>query len=122
MKTTIQKLGISGLLLFISSTAFSQSSDFLWAKGIGGQNDELGWSVATDASGNIYCTGMFRGTVDFDPGPGVYTLTGNGCFIFKLDSAGNFSWAKQFAGGYTHCTSIAVDHSGSVITTGSFYQ
>ena len=77
-----------------------------------------------DASGNVYTTGYFQGTVDFDPGAGTFNLTSAGLqdiFISKLDAAGNFVWAKQLGGtlndvGY----SIALDTSGNVYTTGFF--
>src|SRR5438552_13354363 len=43
----------------------------------------------------------FYDTADFDPGPGTYNLTSAGSsdiFISKLDSAGNFTWAKRLGG------------------------
>src|SRR4026208_2376185 len=59
-----------------------------------------GRSVGVDLQGNVYSAGLFTHTVDFDPGPGVFTLTGGGPFeygvyISKLDADGNFVWAKQ---------------------------
>ena len=89
----------------------------------GGVN--IGAAVATDAAGNAYTTGYFRGTVDFDPGPGASLLTAAGLqniFVSKLDSAGNFVWARQLggSGGNNVANGIAVDASGNVLTTGSF--
>jgi len=57
---------------------------------------EEGYSVAVDSSGNVYTTGYFEGTVDFDPGAGTTNLTSNGnydVFVSKLDSSGNLVWA-----------------------------
>lgn len=51
--------------------------------------------VRIDASDNIYITGAFTGTVDIDPGPGVFNVTGDGAnYITKLNSSGNFVWGK----------------------------
>ena len=30
--------------------------------------------MALDPEGNLYATGRFDGTIDFDPGPGVWEL------------------------------------------------
>ena len=60
--------------------------NLLWAKSFGGTGSDFGYSAA-DASGNVYTTGYFSGTVDFDPGTGTTNLTSNGSldvFVQKL--------------------------------------
>lgn len=59
-------------------------------------------SMSTDDLSNIYISGVFKGTVDFDPGPATVNLSASSpgtddLFILKLDSAGNFLWAKSIA-------------------------
>lgn len=109
----------------IVNSANAQNSSLLWAKQMGGIGDESGSAVALDASGNVYTIGSFSGTVDFDPGAGIYNLTAinsKDIFIEKLDASGNFVWAKQLCGlstvfaGYL---SIAVGKNGNVYTTGA---
>ncbi|MEI8024114.1 MAG: SBBP repeat-containing protein, partial [Actinomycetota bacterium] len=90
----------------------------------GGTGIDSGGSVAVDSSGNIYTTGSFEGTVDFDPGVGTANLTAvafSDVFVSKLDASGNYVWAKSFGGtDYDSGGSVAVDSSGNVYTTGSF--
>jgi len=90
-----KKLAILPLVLFGLNT-FAQN--FNWAKNFGGKLKEISYGITTDASGNVYTTGNFEGTSDFDPGPGTFNLTSKGDFdiyISKLDSKGNFVWAKS---------------------------
>ncbi|MEW6467537.1 MAG: SBBP repeat-containing protein, partial [Bacteroidota bacterium] len=97
------------------------SGNFIWARQLGGGLHDYGRSIAVDNMGNVFTTGIFSGTADFDPGPGVYNLNGGlgaNVFISKLDAAGNFVWARQFSDAYGH--SIAIDGSGNVYTTGYF--
>ncbi|MFL3662628.1 MAG: SBBP repeat-containing protein [Flavobacteriales bacterium] len=116
------------ILFTILVTIFSyyiQAQNFEWAKSIGGTAQDHGSSVVIDDSGNIYITGKFEGTVDFDPGIGIYNLTSNGVysdvFITKLDASGNFEWAKNIGGSsFDVGHSIDVDIYGNVYTTGSF--
>lgn len=101
------------------------AGELIWVKQIGGQNSDVGEDIAVDQEGNLYITGYFRNTVDFDPGDGVYHLSSpssNDIFICKLDNDGEFIWAKQFAGtGSTDAGfSIALDGDGNVYSAGRF--
>ncbi|HET6991842.1 MAG TPA: SBBP repeat-containing protein, partial [Bacteroidia bacterium] len=94
------------------------------AQQIGGPGADFANTISTDAANNIYTAGTFENTVDFDPGAGIYNLASAGTddiFISKLDVSGNFLWAKQIGGiGYDEITSIALDSSGTIYTTGDF--
>lgn len=102
------------------------NGNFVWAKAMGGPSDDIGQAVSVDSLDNVYTTGWFNGTVDFDPGPGIFDVPNSGqfgadIFISKLDSNGDFVWAKSMGGtssdgGY----GISVDTSGNVYTTGFF--
>jgi hypothetical protein len=106
-------------------TVTAAGGDFVWAKRMGGTNRDIGYSITTDASGGVYTTGVFEGTVDFDPGEGTFNLTSVGStdiFVSKLDSNGNFIWAKRLGGtGLDAGNDIALDTSGNIYTTGFFH-
>jgi hypothetical protein len=69
-------------------------------------------------------TGYYQGTVDFNPGAGTSNLISAGsldAFVLKMDTAGNFTWAKSIGGVSSDLgNDITVDASGNVITTGTF--
>jgi hypothetical protein len=104
------------------------SGNFVWAKSVGGggggNNFDLSSSIDIDLSGNVYTTGYFYNTVDFDPGAGVFNLTAVGqkeIFILKLNSSGNFVWAKSIGGLYDDSgSSIHIDIAGNVLVGGYF--
>jgi sugar lactone lactonase YvrE len=101
----------------------SPSGTFIWAKRIGGLGDEYITSIAIDPNGNVYTTGQFNYITDFDPGAGVTNLTpqSEDAFVLKLNSSGDFVWAKHMGGtGQDYGVSIATDVSGHVYTVGSF--
>jgi PKD repeat protein len=100
------------------------AGDFLWARQFGSASDYVnGWSITHDDDHNVYAVGIFYGTVDFDPGMGVYNLTSNGydSYISKLDSAGNFVWVKPITGsGAQSVRNISMDAANHIYTTGQF--
>jgi hypothetical protein len=108
--------------IFISKV--DVNGNFVWAKQLAGIDLKDATAVGVDAAGNVYTTGFFYGTVDFDPGVGVSNLTSKGyndIFISKLDASGNFVWAKQMGSLYgDNGYAITVDSAGNVFTTGSF--
>jgi hypothetical protein len=110
--------------IFFFYNLAAQNVNVAWAKSIGGQGDDFCNSVTTDAYGNVYATGFFTYTVDFDPGPEVFDLisTGisNNIYVTKLNQAGNLIWAKEISGGTCFANSINLDTSGNIYITGSF--
>jgi hypothetical protein len=105
-------------------TRLDASGNMVWARNVGGGDSDNAESVAVDASGNVYLTGTFLDTADFDPGPGVFNLISSGgyrIFVLKLNAAGNLVWAKQFEGGIINTAkAIDIDVAGNVLTTGRF--
>ncbi len=105
-------------------TKHNSAGILIWAKNFGSTLNESVSSIKTDTIGNIYITGSFRATCDFDPGPSIFSLTpiGNSdVFIVKLDTSGNFVWAKQFGGlGNDESSGIAISIGGDIHITGYF--
>ena len=68
--------------------------NLIWACGVAVSNVR---DMALDAAGNVYTTGMFSGTSDFDPGAGTFNLTAGGsdAYVSKLNSSGSFVWAAD---------------------------
>ncbi len=110
--------------IFLSK--FDPAGNFQWVRTWGGGSifKDSGYGVAIDGSGNVYVTGAFWDTVDFDPGPGVdeHTAQVDGrIFLSKFNPAGTFQWARTWGGiiediGY----GVATDGSGNTYITGNF--
>lgn len=101
------------------------NGDFVWARSMGGTDFiDSGWGVAVDTAGNVYASGYFGATADFDPGPGVSTLVASGdtdAFLLKLDANGDFMWATRFGGtDFVECFSIVLDPMKRIYLTGRF--
>ncbi|MEO6831765.1 MAG: T9SS type A sorting domain-containing protein [Chitinophagaceae bacterium] len=109
------------------------AGNFIWGNAIlGTQKDNMN-ALAVDNAANVYITGGFEDTVDFDPGPGVFKLTEtpwslgfnfgyfSDIFIAKYDAAGNLAWAHSIGGHYDdEGKGIAVDRFGNVFVSGSY--
>ncbi len=63
---------------------YDGNGDYVWAQRVGGTGGDEGYGITVDRSGNIYATGYFEGTADFDPVGGTGTLTGTGVDVFTL--------------------------------------
>jgi gliding motility-associated-like protein len=120
------KLYISLILLVPIQIASAQQPVLQWAKAFNSRNlyhpsqYSNGRSVGIDQQGNVYSTGEVHYTLDFDPGPGEFTLTGGlpyqrGIYVSKLDRDGNFVWAVEITAvvdfGYIE---LKVDKNGNV--------
>ncbi len=120
---TVHRLAFLWLFLLIQMQN-TQAQNLVWAKQQGGTGDDYCNSIAVDNAGNVYSTGSFSGTADFDPGPGIFNLTAAGLddiFISKLDASGNLLWAKRIGGvGSDLGFSIAITPTNELVLTGWF--
>ncbi len=100
------------------------TGNFLWARDIGGINSDTANGMTVSPTGDVYVTGSFLDTVDFDPGAGTFNMTAAGAsdaFVVKLDTLGNFAWARQFSSPedeFGH--RVTLDNAGNVYAVGTF--
>jgi hypothetical protein len=107
-------------------TKLDPAGTFIYAKAIGGTDSLKGApaEISVDKDQNVYTTGRFSGTQDFDPGAGTQNLVSDGAddvFVSKLDSTGAFVFAKSIGGtGNAFATGSTLDRDGNNIVTGVF--
>jgi hypothetical protein len=125
---TLNSVGYNDVFI----TKLNNNGDFLWAKAISSNSDSLiteeGRSIAVDSIGNVCTMGLFKDSLDVDPGPAVEWLTAqtfydfsHSVFILKLDNNGNFIRVKATNGGQdVRGNSMVLDNSANVLFTGYF--
>jgi len=115
---TIQKWGATG--------------SAIWSKTVATQSTSINGDLVVDGAGNVYVSGNFNRTVDFDPSNKVRNITsfsttyGTG-FVMSLNSQGNFRWVSPFQAnvsasgfiGSAQPNALAIDKVGNVIVSGS---
>ena len=124
MKLPVQYFLAFLMLSFLSFTVNAQSLS--WAQGFFGYTS-TGPITFTKTNSSI-STVHFNGTVDFDASPNTYNLTTVGNWnlgLLKQDAAGNFIWAKHFAGLSSSVTlifarDICQDTAGNIYIIGGF--
>lgn len=104
---------------------YNSTGQYQWVKVYGQQSFEAGYGLAEDAAQNLYLTGNFSGSQDFDPSAGQQVLNSQGqtdIFLLSLNPSGQFRWVKQIGGsGGDKPSAIAVVDS-MVLHTGYFYN
>ncbi|MCE3226172.1 MAG: hypothetical protein K0S32_723 [Bacteroidetes bacterium] len=122
--TTLTSEG--GLDIFVSR--YSSAGIFISAFSVGGPGTDLCNDISTDGAGNVYITGGFDQTADFDPSAVVFPLTpfiganAMDAFVAKYNNADVFQWAFNF-GETTHDAGYSVVNDAtdnSVYVTGYY--
>ena len=108
--------------IFLSK--FDSEGNFAWARTWGSLFYDEGYEVAVDGDGNACVTGNFRGSADFDPGPGtdIHDCIGiSDSFLSKFDADGNLTFAHTW--GSTNLDEghgVDFDNSGNTYASGCF--
>jgi hypothetical protein len=112
--TTLTSLGSDGFVVKLAKDGTA-----IWAKRVGGSDDEYVSSVAADASGNVLLGGVSGAQFMLD-GCSVYGASGwYSAFIAKLDPGNACVWAKGYSPVDSNNEySVAADSSGDVVRTG----
>ncbi len=111
----------AGLKYFV--LRLSPAGNFVWVKEFGGMFNTPRCYSEIDSAGNCYIAGHFSNTRDFDPGPGTFSMTAvsRDIFIMKLDSSGNFLWAKMASGTQNNWVyDVALSPLNEIVLIGSF--
>ena len=107
----------------------TSNGDFVWAKAVGTSNgSDYAKNIGLDSNNNVIFGGNFTGSGDFNPGPGVTTLSsGNFAQVFfvKLDSSGTFIWAKATQpkvgiDGVAVCENFTTSIEGDIYFAGTY--
>ena len=123
--------GVQNLSALGSTDAFvlklDPNGNFIWVRQVGGVSASVNpKSMDIDKHGNVHVVGWFLGTVDFNPGVAVNTISSSGSgsadedgFIFKLDTYGNYIWAGAFISSMdVSPNDIKVDNNGNMLLVG----
>jgi hypothetical protein len=102
------------------------SGSTVWSKTIAPQPVGSINSITADLTGNLYVAGDFTGQLDFGLGPIQTAPNAWAPFIAKYDSTGKPVFSKAYAasdmGGSNGQRGLAVDTSGRIWMTGSFFK
>jgi len=120
---TVLNGGLSFWNFFVAK--LDTNGNWQWAKKAdeGILSGSLGCAISADSSGNSYVIGDFVGSVSFG---GTILRCSGSCdiFVVKLDTNGNWQWAKNSGGSdnlYVAGFGISVDSNKNVYVTGDFY-
>lgn len=121
--TTLINVDFTGNSTDIYIVKYDALGNVLWARGGGGNGQDVGNSVTTDASGNVYITGEYDSPSIILGADTLINVGDNDIFIVKYDAFGNLVWAKGTGGTLgEECNSISADSFGNVFITGSYYN
>ncbi|MFH1676924.1 MAG: SBBP repeat-containing protein [bacterium] len=107
---------------------FNSWGNYKWARTWAKEyNDRTVYGIHADQSNNIWITGFFYGTVDFDPGPGIENRTAPkskiNAYLSKFDTWGNFRFVETWGGSATtKGLDLTSDSAGNIYVSGYCYQ
>ncbi len=104
---------------------FAPNGTFQWVRTIGGQLDDIAYSVSVDGNGNVYITGSFQATITVDTNSGTIEQSNGGkdIFLCKFSPAGLLIWSHSIGGpGDDEAFACSVDAYNNLYIGGYFEQ
>ena len=98
----------------IITAKYDSNGSQKWLKQFGGSQDDLGFGINVDNSGNVYVTGGTQSGLDGNKNSGAPSYNVD-LFIIKYDSEGNRSWTKQPEEGLGY--DLINDSAGNIYVT-----
>lgn len=112
--------GIDGIFI----TKQSPAGNTIWIKNLDGAFANGIEDLAIDPTNNIYISGYYSGTIDFNPNAGVSNLTAGSLqefFVLALDTSSAFNWVKVFPStGDITPLQISIDAGYNILVSGWF--
>jgi hypothetical protein len=103
---------------------FDVDGGLVWVNKHGSTGSDAAKAIDIDVDENVYVTGYFNATVDFDPSTAVQNITsvgGEDIFFAKYTNDGDLVWSKSI-GSITddHANTLDLDADGNVYIGGVF--
>lgn len=103
---------------------YDNTGTFQWVRYIAGSSIDSINAVTADLLGNVYVTGYFYGTANFNPAGAADNRTPVGqrdAFITKYNSAGTYQWTRAIGGpNFDSGNGIVTDSANNVYIGGNF--
>lgn len=95
----------------------------IWARSLGGAENDYGSAIAVDNNGNVFVGGYYKSPIINDVSITINNQGNDDAILAKFDSNGTLLWLKGIGGSYDdRITGISTDQSGDVYITGCFYS
>jgi hypothetical protein len=100
---------------------YSSAGAYITQRRFGSTGIDDGEGVAIDASGNIYTTGRFEGTVSFGGSSLVAGAGITNVYLAKYNSSVTHQWSQKFGGSNANAgDKVTVDAASNVLVTGYY--
>jgi WD40 repeat protein len=103
---------------------YNASCDFQWARHAFSSSSDQIIGIVTDPDNNLYLTGHYLDTIQFDQLIMPYNLCcgSREIFIVKYNSTGDVQWGDSISGTRANVQSIAMSDQGELLLSGLFTE
>lgn len=101
---------------------FDSSGNFVWARKAGGTNEDTAHDIDMDTQGNIYITGFFIDSANFQA-TNISSAGDADIFVAKYNNNGALIWVQRMGNiGIDKGMDLAVDSAKNIYVTGTFQE